>query len=192
MMLGEEQWRQECSPPLASPTAREFALEPTRFSFSLSQRHRGQKRTEPARREAQVGLHHALELHPGLVVEDIESRSSSWRPIARGSTGGMTRKGGVVLLARETLLLRGGDDFAVAHQRGRAIVIIGGDAEDSFCHRFALDGVRLIGAYSAHKERGFALASRSNVHQLPPLPNENEPRLKEAIASLVPSPYIGG
>jgi hypothetical protein len=36
-----------------------------------------------------------------------------------------------VLFARETLLLRGGHDFTVAEKRGRAIVEIGGETEDS-------------------------------------------------------------
>ena len=40
------------------------------------------------------------------------------------------RERGVVLLAREALLLRGGHDRSVAHQRGRGVVVIGGDAED--------------------------------------------------------------
>ena len=70
MMLGEEQRRQRVELPAVERG--EFALE-RRAQVELllePKRHRGQKRTEPARRIAQVGLHHALELHPGLVVED--------------------------------------------------------------------------------------------------------------------------
>ena len=62
---------------------------------------------------------------------------------AQGTRRRHERESGVVLFAREALLLRGGHDLAIAHKRSRAIVIKGGDAEDSFCHRFALTGHRL-------------------------------------------------
>ena len=40
-------------------------------------------------------------------------------------------KPGVVLLAGEALLLRGGDDPAVLDEAGGRIVVVGGDAEDA-------------------------------------------------------------
>src|SRR5216684_621561 len=40
-------------------------------------------------------------------------------------------KGGVVLAPREPLLLHGADGHAVDEQRGRGVVIMGGDAEDA-------------------------------------------------------------
>jgi hypothetical protein len=61
-----------------------------------------------------------------------------------------------VLFAREALLLRGGHDFALAHKGGGAIVIIGGYAEDPFCHRFALAGTGVV--LSRRSERGVSLS----------------------------------
>src|SRR5205814_8727110 len=43
---------------------------------------------------------------------------------------GVRRDSGVVLLASEALFLRGRDDLAVDHDRGGAIVVERGDAED--------------------------------------------------------------
>ena len=43
----------------------------------------------------------------------------------------MRGKAGVVLLAREALFLRGGDDLAVRDERGGAVVIERRDAEDA-------------------------------------------------------------
>ena len=49
---------------------------------------------------------------------------------AQAVRDGLVRERGVVLLAREALFLRGGDDLAVAEQAGGAVVIEGRDAED--------------------------------------------------------------
>jgi len=65
-----------------------------------------------------VVKHHRVELHRRQVR------------VAETKLGGVTRKIGIVFLAREKFLLRSGDDFSVHHQRGSRVVIIRRDAED--------------------------------------------------------------
>jgi hypothetical protein len=89
------------------------------------------KRAKPARRQRKVGLEQALELQERLVVEDdvvdvLKRHPAGLEAVFHRLCG----KGRVVADAREPLLLRRRNDFALLHQRGRAVVIEGGDAED--------------------------------------------------------------
>ena len=80
------------------------------------------------RREGEIGFEQALELEERLVVEDDESTSlEAMPPSAQAIGDGVCGKAGIVLLAREALLLRGGDDCAIHDERGGAVVVEGGD-----------------------------------------------------------------
>ena len=86
---------------------------------------------EPRGRVRDVGLEQALELQERLVVEDDQVEVAF--PDAcflEAVVDRVLREAIVVLLPRETLFLRGSDDFAIAHQCGGAVVIIRGDPED--------------------------------------------------------------
>ncbi len=90
-------------------------------------------------RDLGIGGEEAGELGDGLVVEhhQIEiARADLALTQAVGS--GVDRDAGVVLLAGEALFLGGGDDLAVAHQAGAAVVVEGADAED--VHGFTASG----------------------------------------------------
>ena len=72
-----------------------------------------------------------LELDERLLVEADEVEIIHEDPaLGQAVLDRMARKALVVLLAREALLRRGGDDPAVAHQAGRRIVIEARDAQD--------------------------------------------------------------
>jgi len=100
--------------------------------FAQPDRHRHAERLESARRKSKVGFQQPLEFQERLVVEDdvvdfIERALAL--PQAVGER--IAREPGIVFLAAEALFLRGGHDFAVANERRRAVVVIGGDAEDA-------------------------------------------------------------
>ena len=76
----------------------------------------------PRGAKAEIGLQQALELEQRLVVERRRTGGPSARCRPReGSSDRLPREAGVVLLAREALLLRGRDDLAVAHQSAAAL-----------------------------------------------------------------------
>ena len=87
-----------------------------------------------SRREAQIGLEQALELHERLVVEhhsvEIPQRDAA---LGQAVADGVKREARVVLLARKALFLRGGDDAAVLKQRCGAVVVERRDSEDVHC-----------------------------------------------------------
>ena len=91
---------------------------------------------EAARREGEVGLEEPLELEERLVVEGdgVERRRRSSPASGRQYATACAREAGVVLLAREALLLRGGDDLAVDDEAGGRVVVEGRDAEDAVRH----------------------------------------------------------
>jgi hypothetical protein len=95
------------------------------------QRQRLAERGEAARREGEIGLEQPLELEERLVVEShaVELPGPHAGDLQAGADG-VVREGRVVLAPRKALLLRGGRDPAVDHQRGRAVVVVGRDAED--------------------------------------------------------------
>ncbi len=93
-------------------------------------RHGAEERHPTLGSEGRVGLEDALELQQRLLVKDncidvAHGQAAHRQTIAHGIFG----KSLIVLLAREALLLRGSQNFAVLHQRRRA-VIESGNAED--------------------------------------------------------------
>src|SRR5262249_2948973 len=84
------------------------------------------------RRECQIGLEQALELEEGLVVENdvvhVLDRDAAGGEAIVDRPGG---KIGIVPLARKPLFLGRGNDLAVAHQGGGAVVVEGGEPENS-------------------------------------------------------------
>ena len=85
-------------------------------SFSRSQSGRAiRKERNPLRRKRQIGLEQPLELQERLVVEDdVVDLVEPTLPSPRQYSTALMREAGVVLLAREALLLRGRDDAPVA------------------------------------------------------------------------------
>ena len=81
----------------------------------------------------------------------------------------------VVLLAREALLLRGGDEPAVDHQRGRGVVVEGADPED--VHLRTLSAARSRSGSRLREEclRNEPGALLVRVHEVP------EHRLRRAV-----------
>ncbi len=104
--------------------------------FAQPDRNRHAEGLEAPRREAHIGFQQALELEEGLVVEgymiDILQADAGFVQAIFQRIVGET---GIVLLAREAFLLRGGDDLAVTQQGGSAVVIEGGNAEDMHAAR---------------------------------------------------------
>src|ERR1700674_4928125 len=94
------------------------------------QRYGHAKGPEPLGSERQVGFEQSLKLKEGFVVEgDVidTAGAAGLQAIPYGVMG----KPRIVLLARETLFLRGSLNAAVLYQRGRAVVIESGYAEDA-------------------------------------------------------------
>jgi len=82
------------------------------------ERNRQTERRQPARRKGKVCFEQPLKLEQRLVVEDDVIEVPGRSPPARQQyTTAWTGKRGIVLLAAEALLLRGGNDAA---RRGRA------------------------------------------------------------------------
>ena len=101
----------------------ELVLEPYR--------HAHQERAEPARDVRKIGFEQSLELEQRLVVEDdaidFAERYAGFRETV---ADGIRRETGVVLPAREALLLRSRDDAAVDDQGGGAVMVVGGKTEN--------------------------------------------------------------
>ena len=95
-------------------------------------RQRHAERAEALGRERQVGLEQALELQKRLVVEgDPIDLVEVDPPFLQAVRERVLGEGGIVLLAREPLLLGGGDELAVHQQRGRAVVVERRQAENA-------------------------------------------------------------
>jgi hypothetical protein len=82
-------------------------------------------------REGQLGFEQALELQQRLVVECdkvqlIRSKSRLFQAIGNR----MARKTRIVLVAGKALFLRRGDDVAIHHDGGRAVMIEGRDPQN--------------------------------------------------------------
>ena len=109
--------------PVELPGREELLLEPEREAH--------QEQAEARRGVRDVRLEQPVELEQGLVVEGDEVEILGAQPgLGQAEIHGVLREAVIVLLAREALLLHRGDDLAVAHQAGRAVVIKGRDPED--------------------------------------------------------------
>ena len=81
--------------------------------------------------ECKIGLQQTLELQERLVIEGHEIDLVGTQPrVFQAEHRCVRRKLRVVLVPRESLLLCGRDDFAVDHQCGCCVVIVGGNAQD--------------------------------------------------------------
>jgi hypothetical protein len=89
------------------------------------------ERPQTAGGKGQVGLEQSFELEKGLVVEDnMINPVQADTGLAQAVPDRVTREGGIVLLAREPLLLGRGHDPAVLDQGGGAVVVKGGDPQN--------------------------------------------------------------
>src|ERR1039458_3805339 len=90
------------------------------------------ERTITLRRECYIGLKQPLELQERLFVEhyivDLVQSDTAFREAVADCMHWEAR---VLLLARETFFLRRRHDTAVEKKRGSAVVVKGGDAENS-------------------------------------------------------------
>lgn len=133
MVLGE----QEPSPPrlafhvcrhrlellLQEPLQEELFLEPDR--------HGCHERPPALRGEGEIGLQQALELEQRLVVEDHVIQVAQPELSFLQTVGhGMGRESGVVLFAGEAFFLRRRHDRPVDDERGRRVVVEGGNAQN--------------------------------------------------------------
>ena len=94
-------------------------------------RKRSAKRSKAPRRKSEVRLEQTLELQKRLVVERDVIRIPARDPaLSQAIAKRIDRKARIVLLSSESLFLGRCNDLAVSQKAGRAIVVVGGDAED--------------------------------------------------------------
>ena len=99
--------------------------------FAQPHRQRQAKRCKTPGRERQIGFHQAFELEERLVVKrHVIDLGGGHAGLLKAIAQGIERKIRIVFFARKALFLRRGDDLAVAHQRGGAVVIERRDADD--------------------------------------------------------------
>src|SRR5438067_6909317 len=104
--------------------------------FLQPQRNRHLEGAEAERRQRDIGLEQPLEFQERLVIE--HDMVDVGKLCARGFQAiadRMHRKRWIVLLAREAFFLRGSDNATVLDQRGGAVVVEGGNAENA--HAFS-------------------------------------------------------
>ena len=78
------------------------------------------------------GFQETLELQEWLVIKhDVVNLIETDTFLGEAIVHRMRRKAGVVLFAAEALLLRGGNNLAIADQSSSAVVVKSGNAEDS-------------------------------------------------------------
>jgi len=139
VMLGEEDVRR-----LGEAAALQRLVDVRRNPQLLAQpdRDRLHRRAQAARRHGQIGLQDAVELEQRLVVEDHAAQIGAVGDAAFGEAvaHGVVGEPFVVLLAREALFLRRGDDPPFVDQAGRRIVVIATDAQE--LHRIKTAGDR--------------------------------------------------
>ena len=130
-MIGEQQF---CFPIDAVVDLPEMVAQHAFLKqlFLQPDRDRLAERLKAARRECEIGLEQAFEFEERLFVEhDVVEFAGGdvRRRQAIADRGG--RKIRIVLLAREALFLRGGDDLAVHQQGCGAVVVECRNAEDA-------------------------------------------------------------
>src|SRR5262245_38865768 len=87
-------------------------------------RQRLAKRREATWHERHVRLEQALELEKGLVIEyNVVDPLLGRFCLGKTPANSIRWETGIMLFAREALLLRGGNDVAVTNQRGCTVVI---------------------------------------------------------------------
>jgi hypothetical protein len=95
-------------------------------------RDRHLKRPKPSRRERYVSFQKALELEKRFVIKhDVVELVETDALLGQAILDRACRKRRVVLFAAEALFLSRSDDLAVPNQGCRAVVIIGGNTENS-------------------------------------------------------------
>src|SRR5688572_6357570 len=94
-------------------------------------RNRLEERAKTRRGECEIGLEQPLEFEHRLVVKAhvVELPRSESR-LPQAVIHGVLRKLRVVLFARESLFLRGGNDLAVDDERRGRVVVERGNAEN--------------------------------------------------------------
>src|SRR5262245_22059016 len=111
----------------------EFTLDECLHPDALAnpQRNRHQKRLQPERRIGKIAVENAVKLNKRFFVErDVVHLRQRNAALPQAILDGMFRKGRVVFLARETLLLCGGNDLPIAYQARGAIVVKCRDTKD--------------------------------------------------------------
>ncbi len=100
-------------------------------------RNRHAEALEARWRKRQVRLEQALEFSQRLLVEDdVVDVAPASPACAETILNGVGGKAGIMLLAGEPLLLRGGDDVAIHDESGGAVVVEGRNAENRLPRRF--------------------------------------------------------
>src|SRR5262245_17868364 len=95
------------------------------------QRHRQAKAAQPSGGVSQVRLQQTLEFREGLIIEsDVIELVWFQTAFLKAVSDRLEGKTGVVLLAREALLLCGPDNVAIHNQRRGAVVVKGRDPQD--------------------------------------------------------------
>ena len=99
--------------------------------FLEPDRHRLGEGGQGARKGRQVGEENSLELHERFVVEDhVVEIAHLQSGLFEAVLGRVTRKPGIVFLARESLFVASGHQLAVAEQCGRRVVVEARDSEN--------------------------------------------------------------
>ena len=111
------------------------------------------ERAEPARRERDVGFEQPLEFEEGLVVErDLVDLTERDAGLIEAVSDGVGRIARVVLFARETLFLRGGDNSPAIYEGRGAVVVERGDAENFHSLKNRVDHRRDRAALTQHDQ----------------------------------------
>src|SRR5882672_10639796 len=128
MVLGEKYLAR---PPVSQLREHPLQLIADPGLFSKPHRHAHEEGAQTAWCHLRIGGENACEFGQRLVVEDQHVEFAGFDfPFLEAISDGIPRNAGIVLLARESLLLSGGYDVAVAHQASGAVVVQRADAEN--------------------------------------------------------------
>src|SRR5436190_13491506 len=84
-------------------------------------------------RAGQIGMQDAVELVERLLVKrDVIELLRGNAACAQAVVDGVARVSLVMFLAREALLLRGGDNGAITHEARRAVMVVRGEPENVY------------------------------------------------------------
>jgi hypothetical protein len=80
---------------------------------------------------SQISMQDAVELEEGLFIKrDMIHLFNAQASFPKAISDRVFGKRGIVFLAGKAFFLRGGDDFAVSHQAGRAVMVERGNPQD--------------------------------------------------------------